>query len=119
MAVRPGKRDHVRSSESDGVSGGDRTTKHRTTSTENTAMRATRLTLAFAVGFASLILAATVPAQSNTSGTVTLESKAVAIGVGVSWGDGTLAYSGKQHKFSVEGLSMVDLGVSRVKPRAW
>jgi hypothetical protein len=80
-------------------------------------MRATRLTMALAVGFASLILAATVPAQSNTSGTVALESTAVAIGVGVSWGDGTLTYSGKQHKFSVEGLSVLDLGVSKVSAK--
>jgi hypothetical protein len=73
--------------------------------------------MAFAVEFASLILAATVPAQSNTSGTVAMESKAVALGVGVSWGDGTLAYRGKQHKFSVEGLSMIDLGVSKVSAK--
>jgi hypothetical protein len=72
--------------------------------------------MAFAVGFASLILAATVPAQS-TSGTVAMESKSVALGVGVSWGDGTLTYSGKQHKFSVEGLSVVDLGVSKVSAK--
>lgn len=80
-------------------------------------MRATRLTMAFAVGFASLIIAATVPAQSNTSGTVTVESKAVAVGVGVSWGDGTLTYRGKKHKFSVEGLSVIDLGVSKVSAK--
>jgi hypothetical protein len=80
-------------------------------------MRATRLITAFAVGFASLIIAATVPAQSNTSGTVTVESKAVAVGVGVSWGDGTLTYRGKKHKFSVEGLSVIDLGVSKVSAK--
>jgi hypothetical protein len=79
-------------------------------------MRATRFT-AFAVGFASLIVAATVPAQSNTSGTVTLESESVAVGVGVSWGDGTLTYRGKKHKFSVEGLSVLDLGVSKVSAK--
>ena len=73
--------------------------------------------MAFAVGFASLILAATVPAQSNTSGTVVMESKAVALGVGVSWGDGTLTYGGKQHKFSLEGLSVIDLGVSKVSAK--
>jgi hypothetical protein len=36
------------------------------------------------------------------------------LGVGVSWGDGTLTYRGKQHKFSLEGLSLVDLGASKV-----
>jgi hypothetical protein len=80
-------------------------------------MRARKLMTAFTLGFASLIVAATAPAQSNTSGTVAVESKAVAIGVGVSWGDGTLSYRGKQHKFSVEGLSVIDLGVSKVSAK--
>jgi hypothetical protein len=46
-------------------------------------------------------------------GTVTVESKSIAVGVGVSWGDGVLTYKGKQHKFSLTGLSVVDLGVSK------
>lgn len=77
-------------------------------------MQTTRLMTAFVLGFASLVVAATAPAQSNTSGKVSLESKAVALGAGVSWGEGTLTYRGKQHKFSVEGLSVLDLGVSKV-----
>ena len=48
------------------------------------------------------------------SGKVTVESKSVALGVGVDWGDGVLTYQGKPHKFSVNGLSVVDLGVARV-----
>src|SRR5882724_5442317 len=80
-------------------------------------MRATKLMTAFTLGVASLIVAATAPAQSDTSGKVTIESKAVAIGVGVSWGEGTLVYRGKQHKFSVEGLSVIDLGVSKVSAK--
>jgi hypothetical protein len=39
------------------------------------------------------------------------------LGVGVSWGDGTLTYRGKQHKFSLEGLSLVDLGASKVSAK--
>ena len=48
------------------------------------------------------------------SGTVTLASKAVAAGIGVSWGDGVLTFGGKTYPFSVEGLSVADLGVSSV-----
>jgi hypothetical protein len=48
------------------------------------------------------------------SGKVTVQSKSVALGVGVSWGDGKLSYRGKEYPFSVNGLSVVDLGVSRV-----
>ncbi len=58
----------------------------------------------------SLAMAADPPA----SGTVRLSSKAVAIGIGVSWGDGTLTVGGKNYAFSVEGLSVADLGVSDV-----
>src|SRR5215467_331889 len=58
-----------------------------------------------------------VSAQGGTTGKVTLESKSVAIGVGVSWGDGVLEYQGKKYPFTVEGLSVVDLGVSKVSAR--
>jgi hypothetical protein len=53
-------------------------------------------------------------AEPAPSGTLKLTSKAVAIGIGVSWGDGTLSYGGKNHTFSVDGLSVADLGISSV-----
>ena len=56
-------------------------------------------------------------AQGATTGKVTLASKSVAVGVGVSWGDGVLEYRGKKYPFTVEGLSVVDLGVSKVTAR--
>jgi hypothetical protein len=48
------------------------------------------------------------------SGRVTMESKSVAAGVGVSWGDGKLTFKGKEYPFSIDGLSVVDWGISRV-----
>ena len=60
------------------------------------------------------VLAVAVAAEPNPSGTVNISSKTVAIGVGVSWGDGTLSYQGKTYTFSVEGLSVVDLGISNI-----
>jgi hypothetical protein len=48
------------------------------------------------------------------SGKVSISSKTVAIGIGVSWGDGTLTVQGKNYPFSVDGLSVVDLGVSNI-----
>jgi hypothetical protein len=80
-------------------------------------MRTSKLMGSLVLGFASFVMTATAPAQSDTSGTVSIESKAVALGVGVSWGDGTLTYRGKRHKFSVDGLSVVDLGVSKVSAK--
>ena len=55
-----------------------------------------------------------ISAQGATTGKVSLESKSVAIGVGVSWGDGVLEFQGKKYPFTVEGLSVIDLGVSKV-----
>jgi hypothetical protein len=48
------------------------------------------------------------------SGTLRLESRSVAAGVGVSWGHGVLTVDGVDHPFSVSGLSVADLGIARV-----
>ncbi len=48
------------------------------------------------------------------SGTVRVESKSVALGIGVSWGDGILSYKGRNYSFSISGLSIVDLGMSDI-----
>ena len=53
-------------------------------------------------------------APGDTTGKVTLETTSIAVGVGVSWGDGTLQYRGRAYKFSIKGLSLLDLGVSKV-----
>ena len=53
-------------------------------------------------------------AQGDTTGTVSIESKSIAVGIGVSWGDGVLMYRGNRYPFSIDGLSVLDLGVSRV-----
>jgi hypothetical protein len=60
-----------------------------------------------------LLVTAAVSAQDKPSGTVTVESKSIAVGVGVSWGDGKLTYQGKEHAFSINGLSVADLGISK------
>jgi len=66
-----------------------------------------------AAGFA-LLIAVTAGAQEPPVGQVNIESKSVALGVGVSWGDGTLIYEGREYPFSVNGLSVADLGISKV-----
>jgi hypothetical protein len=71
--------------------------------------------LAIVVGGIGLGVVAAVAAQDGKpAGSVTIESKTIAVGVGVSWGDGVLSYKGKRHKFSLNGLSVVDVGVSKV-----
>ena len=50
----------------------------------------------------------------QTNGTVTFSGGAVAIGIGFQWGNGTLTYQGRQYPFRVNGLSVLDVGVSSV-----
>ena len=59
---------------------------------------------------AATALAATSP---NPSGKISIESTSIAAGVGVSWGDGVLSFKGKEYRFSVDGLSLVDWGISK------
>lgn len=55
-----------------------------------------------------------VPAP-KVSGTITLDSTSVAIGIGVTWGHGVLTMNdGSTHKFKVNGLSVVDVGMSSI-----
>jgi hypothetical protein len=65
--------------------------------------------------FLVLVLATTaVPAQSpDPSGKVSIETTSIAAGIGVSWGDGILSFKGKQIRFSVDGLTLVDFGISK------
>lgn len=61
-----------------------------------------------------VIFSGTVMAQDKPSGTIEISSKTIAIGIGVSWGHGTLKFEGKEYKFKVSGLSIVDLGIASV-----
>ena len=55
-----------------------------------------------------------IAAQSQKpSGKVSIESTSIAAGIGVSWGDGKLNFKGKTYPFSVDGLSLVDWGISK------
>jgi hypothetical protein len=40
---------------------------------------------------------------------VKIQSRSVALGAGVSWGDGVLTYQGKDYPITVSGLSLLDL----------
>ena len=71
--------------------------------------------ISFLVVVACMLAANVAVAEETTpSGTITMESHTVALGFGVNWGHGTLKFKGKEYKFKVNGLSVVDLGVSNV-----
>jgi hypothetical protein len=54
-------------------------------------------------------------APKKPDGTVKLTEGAVAVGIGWTWGRGTLTYKGKTQKFKVEGLSVGELGVTKAE----
>ena len=61
-----------------------------------------------------MVSALAIAQDGPPSGKVWMESRSVALGIGVSWGDGKLTFQGKDHVFDVKGLSVIDLGVSKV-----
>ena len=70
-----------------------------------------------AVGVLSVALAQ----EPAPSGTVRITSKAVAIGVGVTWGDGTLTFQGKTYPFEISGAGVgatLTLSVNELEGRA-
>ena len=53
--------------------------------------------------------------KATPSGKVTMSTTSIAAGVGVSWGDGTLTFKGKAYPFSIDGLSLVNWGISKAQ----
>ena len=51
--------------------------------------------------------------KATPSGKLTVESRSIAVGVGVTWGDGKLNFKGKEYPFSIDGLTLVDFGISK------
>jgi hypothetical protein len=66
------------------------------------------------LGCLGVLTAAVAADEQKPSASVKISSKAIAVGVGVTWGDGTLTYQGKSMPFSVSGLSVVDLGITDI-----
>ena len=48
-------------------------------------------------------------------GTLKLEEGQVAVGIGWSWGMGSLSMNGKEYPYKVKGLSVGDVGISEAK----
>ena len=51
-------------------------------------------------------------AAEKPDATIRLNSGSVALGIGWSWGSGTLTYKGKDYPLSVKGLSIGKVGVT-------
>jgi hypothetical protein len=51
------------------------------------------------------------------TGEVTIKVTRVAAGIGVTWGDGTLKFKGKDYKFKVSGLNLIAVGVTSINAK--
>ena len=76
-----------------------------------------RVTAWIAVGGMLALLTGSAVAQGakKPDGTVKLTEGSVAVGIGWSWGHGTLSYKGKTYKFKVDGLSVGEVGVTKAQ----
>jgi hypothetical protein len=54
-------------------------------------------------------------AADQPDGKIKLSGGSIAAGVGVSWGSGTLTYQGKEYPISVNGLSISDVGITKIE----
>jgi hypothetical protein len=70
-----------------------------------------RLALFFMV--MALASSAVAAEKATPSGKVSIESRSIAAGIGVTWGDGKLTFKGKNYPFSIDGLTLVDFGISK------
>jgi hypothetical protein len=72
------------------------------------------LTGLVAVGsLVSLLTGLAVAQAKKPDATLSLTEGTVGVGIGFSWGKGTLSYKGKTYPVKVEGLSVGDVGIQR------
>ena len=68
-----------------------------------------------ALALAALLAAPALAEDKKPDGTVKLEAGSVAVGIGWTWGSGTLTYGGKTYKVKVDGLSVGEVGMTNAK----
>jgi hypothetical protein len=57
------------------------------------------------------------PTQPYPIGEITMHSTQVAAGLGWTWGGGTLKFKGKTYQFSVKGLNVAAVGISKIRAK--
>jgi len=75
-----------------------------------------RMKALVAVAVLSLALGAAMAKEDEKpDATLKLSAGSVAAGVGINWGSGTLMYQGKDHPIDVKGLSVGDVGITKIE----
>lgn len=76
----------------------------------------TRRSVTLAILMAFVLTAGVALSDDKTpDGTVHLSQGTVAVGIGYSWGSGTLEYRGQSYRVKIKGLSIGQAGVSKVE----
>lgn len=70
--------------------------------------------MAVFLGAAAVFAAESEEPAPAPSGEVTIHATRLTIGIGYSWGKGSLHYQGKEYKFKVSGLNVVGLGMTKL-----
>ena len=85
-------------------------------------MSTTRRTVVIAI--AAMLAASPAYAQRRDPGVtgapmgrVVIQARGVAAGIGYTWGDGSLVYGGRTYHFTVAGVTVADVGFSKVTGR--
>ena len=79
-------------------------------------MHRSRSRVSALLGVMFLGLMATAVAKPPTpSGTLTIATTSIAVGIGVNWGTGVLTTHGQRYSFTVQGLEVGGVGVSKVQ----
>ena len=69
---------------------------------------------AFAITSAAAFAATDPAAPGPVTGSISLSAQGAAAGVGYTWGDGILTFHGRKYHFTVNGVSIADVGYSKV-----
>ena len=76
------------------------------------------------IALAALLATLAMPAAARDlgtsgapSGTITLQSRTIAVGVGLTRGDGVLSFRGRRYPFEIRGITVADVGFSRLSGR--
>ena len=76
-------------------------------------MRRVVVGLAAVGSLVSLLVGLALAQAKKPDATLTLSEGTVAVGIGFSWGKGSLAFQGKTYPVKVQGLSVGEVGVTR------
>jgi len=74
-----------------------------------------RMSMLMIVAALGLALSVAQAEEQKPDATLKLSGGSVAVGLGVSWGGGTLTYQGKHYPISVTGISVGDVGVTKLE----